>query len=74
MSNPVLQSEGFERAAYALRSSLDNFSTSNFEDYVRVFERSVDRLARIAGMQAANDQRKQLGQSMAYTENDFASA
>ena len=72
MTNPVLISESFERAAYAHKHSLDSF-TNRFEESVRTFERSVDRLAKILGMQAENDQRKAVGASMAYTEEDFAS-
>lgn len=70
--NPVLQSESFDRAAYTLARSMDNFSTGDFESSVRMFETSVNRLATILGMQAENDQRKVIGASMAYTEEDFA--
>jgi hypothetical protein len=34
----------------------------------------VNKLATILGMQAENDQRKAVGSSMAYTEDDFAKA
>ncbi len=73
MSNPVLISESFERAAYAHKHAMESFRTDSFEESVRTFERSVDKLARILGMQAENDQRKAVGGSMAYVEDDFAS-
>ena len=59
MNNPILQSEGFEKAAFALQLS------------VAAFCRAVDKMGRIAGMQAENDQRKHRGEAMAYTESDF---
>jgi hypothetical protein len=81
MGNLVLQSESFERAAYNLSSALDQFGRSGISSDVERFQQSVeqfglivDRLAAILGMQAENDQRKAVGASMAYTENDFASA
>ena len=74
MDNPVLLSESFERAAYAHRSAIENFDTSGFEAAATQFTRSVDKLQAILGMQAENDQRKVLGQSMAYVEDDFARA
>lgn len=37
-----------------------------------IFSLSVQALARIEAMKAENDQRKALGQSMAYTYNDFS--
>ena len=82
MSNPVLISDSFERAAHGLSHAMDRFGgacqiandVNNFECAVEQFRASVDKLAAILGMQAANDQRKALGQSMAYTESDFASA
>jgi hypothetical protein len=74
MNNPILNSESFERAAYALRSSLDNFNGGNFAAAVERFERQVDRLARLMAMQAENNQRKVLGHSMAYDEGAFLNA
>ena len=74
MTNPILQSEGFERAAYTLQRSLDNFGHGNFDQSCLQFERAVDKLSRVLGMQAENDQRKHLGQSVAYTESDFHNA
>jgi Mn-dependent DtxR family transcriptional regulator len=38
------------------------------------FSESVDKLTRILGMQAENDQRKACGHSMAYVEDDFLDA
>ena len=82
MNNPVLISDSFERAAHGLTTALDRFGGNcSISHEVEIFERSVehfrvsvDKLATILGMQAENDQRKALGQSMAYTESDFASA
>ncbi len=74
MNNPILLSEGFERAAYALQRSLDNFGTGNFDQSVQTFERSVDKMARIFAMQAENDERKYRGEEPAHTYNDFHNA
>jgi len=74
MNNPCLNSEAFDRAAYNLASAMRDFNTGKFDESVRTFDRSVDRLAAVLGMQAENDQRKHLGQSMAYTNSDFTSA
>ncbi len=81
MGNPVLQSESFERAAYNLSSAMEQFGrdgissdVDRFERSVEQFRLSVDKLAAVLGMQAENDQRKAVGASMAYMENDFASA
>lgn len=73
MNNPVLISESFERAAYAHQHAMENFRVDGFEESVRLFATSVDRLGRLLGMQAENDQRKACGHSMAYVEDDFAS-
>ena len=73
MNNPVLISESFERAAYAHQHAMESFRADGFEESVRTFQQSVDKLARILGMQAENDQRKAVGASMAYVEDDFAS-
>ncbi len=74
MNNVNLNSESFERAAYSLSHSMDNFNrTGSFEGAVVQFERSVDKLQQILGMQAENDYRKILGQQVAYTEDAFAS-
>ena len=72
MNNPVLISESFERAAYAHKHAMESFRVDGFEASVRTFQQSVDKLARILGMQAENDQRKAVGSSMAYVEDDFA--
>lgn len=40
-----MNSEQFSKAAYALKHSLDNFNTSGFDESVRQFQRSVDKLA-----------------------------
>ena len=82
MQNPVLISESFERAASNLSHAMERFGSNSslsydverFERSVEQFRVSVDKLAAVLGMQAENDQRKALGQSMAYTDSDFASA
>lgn len=75
MNHPVLQSERFERAADELSRALNGFGRhSTFEESVTRFERSIERLAKLLGMQAENDQRKATGSSMAYTEDDFFTA
>lgn len=68
MSNPVLSSESFERAAGDFGIQVEQFARA-----VSTFEGSVNRLQAILGMQAENDQCKAVGASMAYTEEDFAS-
>jgi len=82
MGNPGLVSESFERAAFNLSHAMDRFGSTcqisndveRFKHAVRNFRDSVDKMAAVLGMQAANDQRKVSGQSMAYGENDFLSA
>jgi hypothetical protein len=69
-----LLSEGFEHAAFALQRSLDNFGgidSNALAMVIRDFERQVDRLRDIFGMQAENMQRAAIGASMAYTEENF---
>lgn len=44
MNNPILQSEGFERAAYALQRALENgVHADNFDNSVEKLSRIVDR-------------------------------
>lgn len=74
MNSINLNSESFDRAAYTLSRAMENFGTGEFESSVERFERSVNKLGRILGMQAENDQRKALGQSMAYDEAAFINA
>lgn len=74
MTNHILNSESFDCAAYALQRSLDNFGHGTFDQDVLRFERAVEKLARVMGMQAENDQRKAVGASMAYVEYDFVNA
>lgn len=69
MSNPVLQSESFERAAYALSHAMG--AAGAFQVAVQDFTRAVDKLQTLMAMQAENDQRKVLGHSMAYDESAF---
>ncbi len=71
MNNPILLSESFERAAYAHKRAMEDFRMDGFEESVRTFASSIDKLQTLMGMQAENDQRKQLGQSMAYDESAF---
>ena len=72
MMSPIIVA--FDHAAYALTRALDHAGLGNFEQSVRAFERSVEKMARILGMQAENNQRKAIGASMAYTYGDFANA
>ena len=80
MDTTILLSESFDRAAYALRDSMDLFrervtigeDVSRFERAAESFRCSVDKLTTVLGMQSENDQRKAAGSSMAYTEEDFA--
>jgi len=74
MSNPVLQSDSFENAAYALKRSLDNFGTGNFEEAVREFTRAVNKQCSIAGMQVANRECEIMGEPPRYSESDFLNA
>jgi hypothetical protein len=74
VNNVNLLSERFERAAYSLKSAMEQFPGMNFTEAINQFERSVDKLARIYGMQAENDQRKVIGASMAYDEASFINA
>jgi len=46
-------------------------SVCGFMGAVERFEHQITRLAQLMSMQAENDQRKVLGHSMAYTEEDF---
>ena len=69
MNKPILNSEAFERAEL------------RFEGHVAVFVRAVEdieqqvsRLARIAGMQADNQQRAHTGNSVAYDFKAFTEA
>ena len=73
MSNTILLSEKFERAAYGLANAMEHFQP-RLDEPVAAFCRAIDKMVRIAGMQAANDERKHRGESMAYTEEDFQNA
>lgn len=66
-----LQSEGFERAAFALQRSLDQPNFGEFVEAVRRFEAAVERLATIQSMVAANEERRGRGLAPAYGEGDF---
>lgn len=50
----------------------DIITAKKYEASAESFRRSVNKLCRILGMQAENDQRKAVGASMAYTEADFS--
>lgn len=74
MDNVWLLSESFERAAFSHREAMENFNhngVSRFEESIRQFSQSVDKLQTLMGMQAENDQRKATGKSMAYDEDAF---
>lgn len=66
-----MNTERLERALYEMRDSLERFSP-NFNETLTAFCRAVDKIVRVAGMQAENDQRKHRGEAMAYTEADFS--
>ncbi len=75
MNNPILNSESFDRAVYALKHSLENFGTGDFDQSVQQFGRhvqdfttAIDRMAKIAGMQAANSQ---YPENQPYSDKDF---
>ncbi len=72
--NPILQSEGFERAASELRRSFDAFNAGRtaFDESVKTFAATVDKLARIAGMQAQNACNISQGLPPCYNEADFS--
>jgi hypothetical protein len=68
-----LLSERFENAAFALQRSLDSFASSgSFEESVRIFQGSVDKLVRAMSMQAENQRRERNNDAQAYTEYDFS--
>lgn len=71
MNNVNLNSESFERAVYAHVRAMENFGTGDFDSSVLLFSRSVDKLARVLVMQAANAQHPD---SQPYTEQDFFNA
>lgn len=69
-----LNSESFDRAASNLVHALNNFQgidTFQLGLLISQFDTSISRLARIAGMQAENEQRSHVGASPAYVERDF---
>lgn len=82
MDNPILNAEQFSTAVYNFADTVNsrlvpvmNGLSDNVESLnraVSTFNDAVSRLARIQGMVAENDQRKAIGASMAYTEEDFA--
>lgn len=53
-----------------MSDALDRFHP-RFDETVTAFCKAVDKMTRIAGMQAENDQRRHRGEAMAYTETDF---
>lgn len=67
-------SDDLERKAIALLCLFEEVQGKKIielQNLVSQFDTSISRLARIAGMQACNDQRKTIGDSMAYNEQDF---
>ena len=76
MDNPILHCESFRTAVRDFSGSAEVLQRAlqAFDESVAALCRAVDKQARIAGMQAENDQRKAVGASMAYTENDFGNA
>lgn len=76
MDNIRLISESFEQAAYSHAQAMENFQLQGmdrFEDSVRQFSQSVDKLQAILGMQAENEYRKDTEKSVAYDEQSFQS-
>lgn len=73
MESTRLLSEGFEKAAYALHHSMDNFSTYDFVQAVDKFAHAVNKLQQIEAMKAANYERADRGLAQAYPEAAFDS-
>lgn len=73
MHNPILQSEGFEKAAYSMRDTVDNLTRAveRYEQAVYLFARKVDAQTNVAGMQAENELRQRRGLAQAYDESAF---
>lgn len=77
----VLQSEGFERAAYALVHALEKLQpidshelrqiANQFEESVQCMKRSVAVLAEIKAMDQANIARERQGHGPAYGEEHY---
>ena len=68
-----MNNEQVVRMGYHLADVIEK-SHPRFDETVAAFCRAVEKMTRVAGMQAENDQRKAVGASMAYTESDFANA
>lgn len=77
--NPILQSEGFERAAYALRNEFEiavprlQQAADTAQAATDSFRDSVDKLTRTLAMFSENMQRAHRDEPMAYVEKDFLS-
>jgi len=74
MNNPVLLSEPFESAVSRFRQAVDaipQLDATPLNNTVSDFQRQVDRLCRLAGMVAANQDRMHRGESLAYDEQAF---
>lgn len=78
--NPILQSESFEKAVYALGHTAEQVqrvqgwfseNTETLRQTQNSFSDSVNRLVHAMGMQSENMQRQAIGASMAYKEEDF---
>ncbi len=76
MDNPILHCESFQNAVRTFSGNAEVLQRAlqAFDESVAAFCRAVDKQARVAGMQAENDQRKHRGEGMAYFESDFANA
>jgi len=80
MGSVSLNSEHFDKAAYALKGAMESFSqpASSLDESVRRFEQSVqtlqiqvDRMAKIAGMVGRNQMDQNMNQPPSYLESDF---
>ncbi len=78
MSNPILQSEHFERAAHSLVAAFEQLSRNGIhgdiyrlENCTEKFRLSVDKLVTALGMQAENNDCLMRNETMIYTEADF---
>lgn len=80
MNNPILNSETFDRAvghfggySQQISSAISNLHdhTNNMRNVAQIFADAVDKLGRIEGMKAENEQRKHRGEAMAFVQADF---
>lgn len=78
MNNPILLSERFERAVHIFNGGVEMFARADQSEPIAAFCRAVEnfqiqinRLAKIQGMVAENEDRKQRGLTVTYTEGSF---